>query len=162
MKRELSQFEQETLLEALTQIDDADKGRKLAEHAAAIEAERAGRVAAESKVGELSAELVRRSEGYQLALADAERKSLQDREARNTAALLATQARAEAEEMLAHHAEMMSIVNTLREEIAAIAIVERVEVQQAPSHPSSYRINVVSRDAAGDLRSLELVPIEKE
>lgn len=156
--RELSKFEQDTLIEALTQIDGANKAKKLAEYAAAIEQEKAGRMAAEAKIGELTAELAKRQQGYQAALAELETRSLQDREARATAELLAAQARAELEGERATQAMLRQIT----EQISAIEITEQDEPAIAPAAtPISYRVNVVGRDAAGDLRTVEIVPVEK-
>src|SRR5260221_5366141 len=152
--RELSKFEQDTLVEALTQIDAASRAQKLAEHAAAIEAERAGRVAAEAKVGELTAELAKRGEAYRAALADSDTKLSQARESRSTADLLAAQAKAEATvakdavEMLANDvAEMRKICDAMMEQMQTMQMDEPEPPQDAPV---SYRLNVVGRDAAGD------------
>lgn len=159
--RELSKFEQDTLVEALTQIDAAGKAQKLAEHVAAIEVERAARVAAEAKVGELTAELAKRGEAYRGALADYDMKLMQAREARSTAEILAVQARAEADGERSKASEIGALVRSLQEQISALMTVERTEVPAVETQAPAYRVNVVSRDAAGDLRALELVPIER-
>lgn len=162
--RELSQFEQETLIEALTQIDAANKAQKLAEYAAAIESERAMRVAAEAKIGELQAELAKRSEGYQAALGDFTTKLAQANEARATADLLAAQARAEADAASTYAAAVDTRQQELSDKLDTLTQMERTE-QVADTQediPVSYRINVVGRDAAGDLRTVELVPIERK
>ena len=166
--RELSKFEQETLIAALDKIDEATKARKIAEHAAAIEQEKAGRIAAEAKIGELSAEMVRRSDGYQTALASEARlraqietKLLQEREARSTADLLAAQYRAEAEATREQIAETQEMFRALTERVDALSVSQPQVITAPAAQPSSYRINVVGRDAAGDLRTLELVPIER-
>jgi hypothetical protein len=161
--RELSKFEQDTLVEALTQIDAAGKAQKIAEYAAAIEQERSGRAAAEAKVGELTAELAKRGEAYRAALADMDSKLLQAREARSTADVLSAQYRAEAEGERRKSAEIEALVTGLREQITALMEMEIHEVEPTvDSSPVPYRINVVGRDAAGDLRTLELVPIERK
>lgn len=161
--RELSKFEQDTLIEALTQIDAASKSQKLAEHAAAIEQERSGRVVAEAKVGELTIELAKRGEAYRTALADMDSKLLQAREARSTADVLAAQYRAESEGERKKSAEIETLVTGLREQITALM---EMEIHKAAptvdSSPVPYRINVIGRDAAGDLRTLELIPLERK
>ena len=161
--RELSKFEQDTLLEALTQIDAAGKAQKLAEHAAAIESEKSGRIAAEAKVGELTAELARRGEAYRVAVSDLERKLAQAKEARSTADMLAAQARAEADAAGTYAGAVTVRLQEMSDKLDALAQMEVVEIAQEKidDAPISYRINVVARDAAGDLRSLELVPMEK-
>lgn len=163
--RELSKFEQDTLIEALTQIDAASKAQKLAEHAAAIEVERAGRAAAEAKIGELTAELAKRGEAYRAALADYDTKLSQAREARSTADLLATQAKAEAatansavERLSNDVAEMRTMCDTIMEQMQTMRMDEPELPQDAPV---SYRLNVVGRDAAGDLRTVEIIPVER-
>lgn len=161
--RELSKFEQDTLIEALTQIDAASKSQKLAEHAAAIEQERSGRVAAEAKVGELTVELAKRGEAYRTALSDMDSKLLQAREARSTSDVLAAQYRAEAEGERKKSAEIETLVIGLREQITALMEMEIHEDEPTvDSSPVPYRINVVGRDAAGDLRTLELIPLERK
>ena len=163
--RELSRFEQDTLIEALTQIDAAGKAQKLAEHAAAIEVERAGRVAAETKVGELTAEFAKRGEAYRAALADYDTKLSRSREARGTADLLAAQAKAEAtvangalEKMAGDIAELRSTCDAMIEQMQTMQMDEPEPPQDAPV---SYRLNVIGRDAAGDLRTVEIIPVEK-
>lgn len=163
--RELSKFEQDTLVEALTQIDAAGKAQKLAEHAAAIEAERAGRVAAEAKVGELTAELSKRGEAYRVALAELDTKLSHAREARGTADLLAAQAKTEAAvangavERLANDvAEMRKMCDAMMEQMQTMQMDEPEPPQDAPV---SYRLNVVGRDTAGDLRTVEIIPVER-
>ncbi len=163
--RELSKFEQDTLVEALTQIDAAHKARKLAEHEAAIEKERAGREAAEQRVGELTAELAKRGDAYRTALADLERKLMQERESRSTADTLAAQARAEADGERSKHEEILGVVNQLRQDMAEMMTMERAEAAEDATEDAplpSYRINVVGRDAAGDLKTLEIVPVERK
>src|SRR3979490_2035327 len=125
--RLLSKFEQDTFVEALTQIDAAGKAQKLAEYAAAIEQERSGRVAAETKIGELTAELAKRSEGYRAAVSDLETKLLQAREARNTADILAAQARTEADAERNKSEEIGTMIESLQTQIAALMQVERLE-----------------------------------
>lgn len=160
--RELSKFEQDTLVEALTQIDEAGKKQKLAEYSAAIEQERAGRVAAESKVGELAAELAKRKDGYQSAIADMEMKLLQSRESRATSDMLSAQARTEVETERRKNGEFTALIQSLKEQIDALMQIEREEPQMPiVSQPPSYRVSVVARDAAGDLRTLELTPVER-
>lgn len=163
--RELSKFEQDTLVEALTQIDAASKAQKLAEHAAAIEVERAGRIAAEARIGELTAELTKRQTGYQVALTDMDTKLEQAREARGTADLLAAQAKAEAavsnglvEKMAGDMAELRKTCDAMMEQMQAMQVDEPESPQDAPI---SYRLNVVGRDATGDLRTVEIIPIER-
>src|SRR5437879_11205883 len=119
-KRELSKFEQDTLVEALSQIDEAGKKQKLAEYKAAIEQERAGRTAAQTKVGELAAELSKRQTGYQAAISDMDRKLLQERESRATADTLAAQARAEADTERRKNAEFTDLVEGLKAQIGAL------------------------------------------
>ena len=160
-KRELSRFEQDTLVEALSQIDEAGKKQKLAEYRAAIEQERSGRVAAEAKVGELTAELAKRQTGYQAAIADMDTKLLQARESRATADMLAAQARTEAYTERRKNGEIEALVQRLETQIGALMQVEQNEPETPPSTPPSYRVNVVGRDAAGDLRTLEIIPVER-
>jgi hypothetical protein len=160
--RLLSKFEQDTFVEALTQIDAAGKKQKLAEYAAAVEQERAARVAAEAKIGELMAELVKRSEGYRAAVADMDTKLIQARESAATANILAAQARAEADAERRNSEENGTMLESLQAQITALMQVERVEQVQDTAPPASYRVNVIGRDAAGDLRTLELVPVERK
>ncbi|SRR5258706_470860 len=161
-KRELSKFEQDTLVEALTQIDAAGKAQKIAEYKAAIEEERAGRVAAEAKVGELSAELAKRQAGYQAAIADMDTRLVQARESRATAETLAAQARAEADTERRKNDEITAIVQKLEAQISALMEMERDEpAPSIPSPPPRYLVNVVGRDGAGDLRTLEIIPVER-
>ena len=150
--RELSKFEQDTLIAALDKIDESNKARKISEYQAAIEQERSGRVAAESKVGELTAELARRGDAYRAALAEMDTKLVQEREARSTANTLAAQARGEADASSALAASMGARIGELSAKLDALTVMERAEAVQdkQEDEPLSYRINVIGRDAAGD------------
>lgn len=120
------------------------------------------RVAAETKVGELTAELAKRQAGYQTAIADMDTKLLQAREGRATAEMLAAQARAEADAERRNSTEVVARMGSLETQIAALMVSDRTEITPpAPVTPPSYRVNVVGRDAAGDLRTLEIVPVER-
>ena len=163
MVRELSKFEQDTLVEALTQIDSAKKSQKLAEYAAAIEQEKAGRIAAESKVGELQAELVKRSRGYQDGLKEMDTKREQEREARLTAEILSAQYKASTEtanqmleKMAIDMAETRKMCDMMMEQM------QTTDEPESEDIPVSYRLNVIGRDAAGDLRTVEIVPVERK
>jgi hypothetical protein len=119
-------------------------------------------VAAETKIGELMAELAQRREGYQAAITDMETKLMQARESAATANILAAQARAEADAEHRNSEENDTMLESLQAQITALMQVERVEQVADASPPASYRVNVIGRDAAGDLRTLELVPVERK
>lgn len=135
---------------------------ELAKAKADVQASETARIAAEAKIGELIAENAKHREGYQAALADMNTRLLQSNEARTTADLLAAQARAEAEAARARNEEVSALVARLEARIEEISLMEHDEpVTMAAPEPVSYRVNVVGRDAAGDLRSLELIPVER-
>lgn len=138
---------------------------ELAKAKSAAQASETGRIAAEAKIGELTAELAKRGEAYRAALADYDTKLSQAREGRSTADLLAAQAKAEAivangaVEMLANDvAEMRKMCNSMMEQMQTMQMDEPESPQDAPV---SYRLNVIGRDAAGDLRTVEIIPVER-
>jgi hypothetical protein len=108
--REISKFEKDTLIEALTQIDGANKARKAAEQELA-----------NFKSGKVSPD---------------------------------------AAQPVAVPADALSYRATVSSRDAG-GNLRTVELTPSDARAQAYRIKVVGRDAAGDLRSFDLMPVER-
>jgi len=119
---------------------------------------------ANAKVGELTAELAKRGEGYRASLKDLDTKREQAQEARMTADLLAAQSKAEADTANKALAQMASEIAALRKTCDDMMEHMQMPMDEPESEdaPVSYRLNVTGRDAAGDLRSVEIIPVERK
>jgi thymidine phosphorylase len=120
---------------------------------------------ANAKVGELTAELAKRGEGYRASLNDLDTKREQAQEARMTADLLAAQSKAEAETANRALAQMASEIAALRKTCDdMMEHMQGMTMDESASEdaPVSYRLNVTGRDAAGDLRTVEIIPVERK